>query len=80
MNIEQLVYIVEVVKMKSLVETAKTLNVSQSALSRLLPVRGRIAHDAQFIQAVPLKLSNVSFRFGWVRLHDYKLSIEAQRF
>lgn len=38
------------------------------------------AHDAQFIQAVPLKLSNVSFRFGWVRLHDYKLSSEAQRF
>ncbi|MBP1907534.1 DNA-binding transcriptional LysR family regulator [Paenibacillus turicensis] len=36
MNIEQLVYIIEVAKMKSLVETAKILNVSQSALSQAI--------------------------------------------
>ncbi|MEI2406378.1 LysR family transcriptional regulator [Niallia taxi] len=36
MNIEQLIYIVEVAKVKSLGEAAKTLNISQSALSQAI--------------------------------------------
>ncbi len=37
MNIEQLMYIVEVAKVRSLGEAAKTLNISQSALSQAIP-------------------------------------------
>lgn len=36
MNIEQLMYIVEVAKVRSLGEAAKTLNISQSALSQAI--------------------------------------------